>query len=253
MRDFTLKIYKQLLLTLLEKGYTFLTFEQFCKGQCGEKVIVLRHDVDLKAESSLQTAIIENDLEIKASYYFRVVRQSNKPDIIRKIVSLGHEVGYHYEDMALCKGNYEHAFEHFKDKLEYFRKYYPVKTICMHGSPREKFDNKDLWKKYNYTDFGIIGEPYFDLQRINPEMYYLTDTGRMWDGARFSIRDKMENQILNIHSTSDLINTVNLSSLPENVMITTHPQRWTDNFIKLFVDNLAQRIKNVFKFLLKTF
>ena len=33
-----------------------------------------------------------------------------------------------------------------------------------------------LWEKYDYRDFGIIGEPYFDINF--EEVLYLTDTGQ---------------------------------------------------------------------------
>jgi hypothetical protein len=58
----------------------------------------------------------------------------------------------------------------------------------MHGSPLSKYDNKMLWGKYDYHDFGIIGEPYFDVNF--EEVLYLTDTGRRWDGKAVSVRDK---------------------------------------------------------------
>jgi len=44
----------------------------------------------------------------------------------------------------------------FERNLEKLRELYPVKTICMHGSPLSKWDNRDLWKRYNYRDYGII-------------------------------------------------------------------------------------------------
>ncbi len=50
-------------------------------------------------------------------------------------------------------------------------------------------DNRDLWKRYDYRDFGIIAEPYFDLDF--DEVFYLTDTGRRWDGHKVSVRDKV--------------------------------------------------------------
>jgi hypothetical protein len=120
---------------------------------------------------------------------------------------LGHEIGYHYEDLSLCKGNYESAIKHFEINLNKFRKIYPVKTICMHGSPLSKWDNRDLWKKYNYRDFGIIGEPYFDMDF--DDVFYLTDTGRRWDGDKVSVRDKVksekqENGNLRFRSTMDI-------------------------------------------------
>ena len=60
-RDFTLKKYAELLEGLKEGGYRFLTFEQYCLGKeslNGVRFVILRHDVDLKAENSLATAKI---------------------------------------------------------------------------------------------------------------------------------------------------------------------------------------------------
>ncbi|MBW1833780.1 MAG: hypothetical protein JRI62_03015 [Deltaproteobacteria bacterium] len=54
-----------------------------------------------------------------------------------------------------CKELYELDICDFGRNLEKLRKFYPVKTICMHGSPLSKWDNLDLWKKYNYREFGI--------------------------------------------------------------------------------------------------
>ncbi len=68
------------------------------------------------------------------------------------------------------------AIEDFELNLERFRKIYPVKTICMHGSPLSKYDNKEIWEKYDYRDYGIIAEPYFDIDF--DEVFYITDTGR---------------------------------------------------------------------------
>ena len=85
---------------------------------------------------------------------------------------------------------FELAICDFERNLEKLRELYPVKTICMHGSPLSEWDNRDLWKRYNYRDFGIIAEPYFDVDF--KEILYWTDTGRRWDGDAFNIRDKVE-------------------------------------------------------------
>ena len=92
---------------------------------------------------------------------------------------------------------FELAIEDFDRNLYRFREIVPVKTICMHGSPLSKIDNRDLWKVYDYRDFGIIGEPYFDVDFS--KVLYLTDTGRRWDGERYNVRDKehLKSQIRN--------------------------------------------------------
>lgn len=87
-RDFTLAKYTELLRRLSDNGYRFITFEQYCKEKesLEAKFVILRHDVDLKPENALATAKIEHSLGIRASYYFRVVEQSNCPDAIESIV-----------------------------------------------------------------------------------------------------------------------------------------------------------------------
>ena len=253
--DFTLKRYRQLLRALKDKGFIFLTFEQYCCQKAeleGAKFVILRHDVDLKAENSLAAARIEAELGMKASYYFRVVPQSNRPEIIRIIAALGHEIGYHYEDMTICGGDMEKAIGHFRQQLEYFRQFYPVKTVCMHGSPCSRFDSRDLWKKYDYHEAGVIGEPYFDVD-FN-QVFYLTDTGRCWDGFRVSVRDKIPlhqdrwvAQGWVYHSTDDLLEAIGKGSLPPQIMMTTHPQRWNDRLLPWCKELVLQKIKNIVK------
>ena len=115
MRDFTLHTYETLLRTIKSKGFKFLTFESYVKNKNeNKKMVILRHDVDRLPKYALQMAKVENDLGIFSSYYFRITPNSNNPNIITKIKQLGHEIGYHYEDLSLSKGNYEDAMKSFK-------------------------------------------------------------------------------------------------------------------------------------------
>lgn len=257
MIDFTLCKYRELLIGLQKRGYKFLTFEQYCEQKMLQSTsetmwIVLRHDVDLRAKNSLATAQVEHDLGIVASYYFRVVPESNQPEIIRAIAALSHEIGYHYEDMAIANGNAANAYAHFQKQLQYFRQFYPIRTICMHGAPTSQWDGKDLWKTYDYRTSGIIGEPYFDVD-FN-QVFYLTDTGRCWDGYKVSVRDKIPiyqdqwNALgLVYHTTDDIIRSAEQGNLPPRVMITTHPQRWTDSRIGWIKEIVIQNLKNIIK------
>jgi len=199
-------------------------------------------------QNALQIAKIENRLGIKASYYFRAVPESWNEEIIKEIHKLGHEIGYHYENLTTCKGNIEKAIKDFELNLTKLRELVPVKTICMHGSPLSKWDSKDLWKTYNYSDYGIIGEPYFDVD-FN-EVFYLTDTGRKWDGDKVSVRDKVGTEktvVQNFHSTNDIIKATEKNELADKIMITMHPQRWSDKPLPWLKEFVMQNIKNVVK------
>jgi hypothetical protein len=190
MRDFTLKTYKKLLTELIQAGYKFVTFAEFVETRPGEKkLIILRHDVDKKPLGSLRTAEIENELGVKGTYYFRVIKDKLPKAVIEHVAKLGHEIGYHYDDLNVSGDVVEKALDSFKANLAKLREFAPVKTACMHGSPLSRHDNRELWKSHDYRDFGIIGEPYFDMDFR--KVLYLTDTGRRWDGDRVSIRDKV--------------------------------------------------------------
>ena len=91
----------------------------------------MRHDTDRKPENALRMAVLEHELGIQSTYYFRFP-YTFKPDIIGKIHDLGHEVGYHYEVLSKARGDYEKAVELFEQELSEFREIVDVKTICMH-------------------------------------------------------------------------------------------------------------------------
>ena len=246
--DFTLKTYKLLVEKILDSGYHIQSFEEFIIDP-KERVVVLRHDVDRLPKNAQKMAEIEKDKGCKASYYFRVVPYVFSDIIIRSCVNLGHEVSYHYEDMTICKGDIDKSYTHFKEKLELFRKYYPAKTICMHGSPITKWDNRDIWNKYDYKDLGVIAEPYFDVDY--KKVLYITDTGRKWNKENISVRDKVDSGFnYKISSTTDLIQKLINNELPNQIIINTHPHRWFDSYYGWSKELIMQNIKNIAKFIL---
>jgi len=259
--DFTQTTYKNLLETLSAKKYSFHTFQEYLhshKQSSNNSVILLRHDVDRLPNNSLNLAILENSHGINGSYYFRVVPESYELDIMQKIANMGHEIGYHYEDVDLVIKNsgltiknendreklIDLAYESFSKNLEMLRKNFNIKTICMHGSPRAKYDNKIIWEKYSYKDLGILGEPYFDID-FN-EFAYFTDTGRRWNGHKVSIRDKVDSKYkFDLKTTQEIID--NIDQLPNKIMFTIHPERWHDKPLPWMKELVLQNVKNVVK------
>lgn len=244
-RDFTVRKYNELLDAFKKAGYEFQTVEDYVLSPL-PKVVILRHDIDKMPLNALEFAKLEKSKEIYATYYFRIVPKTFVPSIIREIAVLGHNIGYHYEDVDLTKGDIDKGYISFKTNLEKLRKIAPVKTICMHGSPLSRYDNKRLWDKYNYRDEDIICEPYLDVD-FN-KVLYLTDTGRRWNNDEVSIRDKVHSAYnFQIKNTNQLINLVQENKLPEQIMINTHPQRWNDNIFYWIRELLAQSVKNQIK------
>lgn len=270
-KDFTISIYMSLLDALIENGFSFQTFLGFVQKP-EEKVIILRHDVDDRNRQSLQFARIQYKLGITGTYYFRIIPQSFDENIIREIESMGHEIGYHCEDLDFARGDVDRAYELAKIHLARLRDVAEVKTMCMHGSPRSPFDNKMVWKTYDYRKLGILAEPYLDVDFS--KVLYMTDTGRRWDGDKVSIRDRAEiddqretnGTFLNTlhHSepgikvkrsvlrhdyrtTFDIIDAIHNGTLRNQVMLNIHPQRWTDNLYYWSRELVTQKTKNIVK------
>ncbi|MCP4148714.1 MAG: hypothetical protein GY757_13285 [bacterium] len=248
--DFTQRIYREMLESFKRASYAFYTLAEYFAhveaGELAERFVILRHDVDRRPGNARDTALIEHELGIKASYYFRIVDESFHPAIIKEIAGMGHEIGYHYEELTLVKGDMVAAIQLFETNLKRFREMVPVVTACMHGSPFSKWDNRTVWEEYNYKDYGIVGEPYYDLDFS--EILYLTDTGRRWNGASMSIRDRVESGFdFDIKSSTDIIRGVDGGELPNRVMFNVHPERWDDAYLPWLRQLILQNTKNIIK------
>ena len=122
MRDFTINKYVQLLESLVKQKYAFQTFDEYIRKPL-KKSIILRHDVDDRPINSLILAKIENNFGLKGVYNFRAVPKSWDKDIILEISDLGHEIGYHYENLTTCSGNKIKAINDFKINLKEIKKF----------------------------------------------------------------------------------------------------------------------------------
>ena len=160
MRDFTLKKYTQLL-SILGNG-DFTTKNHFSNGSN----IILRHDVDRPPHNVIPMARLEYNNGIKSTYFFRVRPRLYNPEIISKVMSLGHEIGYHYEVLDKARGDYQKAIQIFENEWKLFKTWNSV-SICMHGNPLSKYINKDIWKKYDFSIFGVLGEAYISIDFSN--------------------------------------------------------------------------------------
>jgi hypothetical protein len=241
-------------------------------SEANPQLILLRHDVEAKYGNALKMAKVQSELGIKGTYYFRIYPHKGNEGVIREIAALGHEIGYH---LSACRGDYGKAIQRFQENLAYLRQFAPVTSATMEGAPLSRYDNRDLWTVrpsspvprpsslvyrpsspvprpiYHYTDYGILTEPYFDLD-FN-KIFYLTDTGRHWDGHLYNVRDKAtkDNPVTNpeflqlrYHATRDIIHAVSDGSFPRQAMLNFHPQRWSDKPFPWLKELIWQNVKN---------
>jgi hypothetical protein len=259
MIDFTLDTYNHLIRLFPLKRVR--TVSEYLSGSF-EEVILLRHDVDAFPENSARFAEIQREVGVRGTYYFRIKKTCYRPSLIERIAGMGHEIGYHYEDVATAltvlkkkcpivneDTLIEAAYEGFRRNLADLRKHFDVRTICGHGSPLCRYDNAMMWKKYDYKTMGILGDAGRDIDFT--ELDYLTDTGRRWNGADVSLRDKVPSKDrMNFRSTFEIMGSIRVGAFPEKVMINFHPQRWNDDPVRWTIELVGQKAKNTVKYFL---
>lgn len=248
-RDFTLNKYRDLCNAILASGYLPTTVEDhLTKDIESDKFVILRHDVDKMPQNALEMAKIEKELGIKSTYYFRTTKKVFKPDVIKQISDLGHEIGYHYETLVKANGDAKHAIEIFEKELSTFRDICEIKTICMHGNSFSRWDNRDLWKAYDFRDYDIIGEAYLSINF--EEILYLSDSGGSWDNSKIRIKDTVSSNSLKApirtKDTNNIINILKCKSIGK-MCILAHPDRWNNSLDKWLYEALSKQIRNIGK------
>jgi len=255
MIDFTLNAYKKYLLAIKSNYNDIIRFDEYFNiDKKLNSFCLIRHDVDRKPQNALRMAMLESELNIKSTYYFRYKDNTFKPDIIKQISEFGHEVGYHYENLSDFNGNFDFALDDFKRNLSAFRKIVKVNTVSMHGKALSKFDNRDLWKTEENkfilkNELEILGEVYLDIDYS--DILYITDTGRNWTHNVSNVRDKVQSNI-SISFDNGLHLLKYLENNPHNkICFQIHPERWNSLPFRYMYSFLLDNAVNIAKYLLK--
>ena len=302
MKDFSFQAYKHLIQNLKNSGFCFFDHE-LQNTDSFQNGVIIRHDVDRKPLKALKMAEIEKDLGVKSIYFFRTTADVFKPEIMKRIAAMGHEIGYHYESLSVGrklestrarkqrkreseegskarkqesneglkvrrleetlhsqivgKSNsqnnsrltthvsreFEQALYDFVSNLDKFKELVQVRFIAAHGSPRSPFDNRDLWKYFDYKDFGIES----DFSIIKDEMLYITDAGRSWNNLKVNRRDvsNMEN-FPDVKSIFEIPEVIQASG-SGTVMLNIHPEHWVDSKAEWVYIYLYRKVRNALK------
>ena len=251
--DFTLEKYRELCQALTNSHYVLLTVADYLESpNLPQKFAILRHDIDTRPWKAMRIAEIEKIFGIRSTYYFRFNQEVFQPYFIKELANLGHEIGYHYETLDNAKGDYKKAIELFEYELNEFRKIIDIKTICMHGNPLTKWDNRHLWNKYDFTQYNLVGEAYLSIDF--KDLQYFSDSGRNW-GNGGKVKDTVISGSVNqqsvgrrVNSTDKLIKLLVKEELA-HIYLLSHPGVWSDNFyswtgelIKNMTINLVKRL-----------
>ena len=214
-------LYKKVLLHLISQGSEFDLIKNFNLNQKNPKIF-LRHDIDSDLDIAYAMSLIEAELGIKSTYYFRI--STMKEQIIKEIADNGNEIGYHYEEIASFAKNHKlknkrMIMEKMTEIRELFCKNFleiekklnlKIETISSHGDFINRYlgiTNKELINKDILNKLGILFEAY-DIEKFMDFRY----ADRMYPVCWYP---------------SDL-SAANLNGYQKGLVL-VHPRQWGSN------------------------
>jgi len=238
MIDFTFTIYQHLLSAIPKSGYQVYTVKQYLAEHPQGNFLILRHDVDLCPSKTLAMAKMEAERGLHSTCYFRTIRSVFAPEIMHDIQAMGHEVGYHFETLDTCKGDFRKAIVLFEQELVLLRKMgIIVETVCSHGNPRIKkvgyTVNNDIFLQDQQlmARSNILGEAYLSIDFTR--LHYFSDVGRAWNSGR---------------STEEVIEQIMQKVYPGIYML-VHPHWWAQSSLGAISINMVSRAAYIRYFL----
>lgn len=222
----------QKIIFAVNKNYDFLPITKDvqlsseAKVSSGKKVCFLRHDIDFSIENALCMAQFESENNIKSTYtvllsgeFYNPFELKNRKALV-KIISLGHEVGLHFDpviyditnekDLDISINNEKEALEGLlSNKVEMFSFHNttPFSMSC---------------RKNIYADCLNVYSDFF-----HNEVEYISDSHGYW---RFRSWQKF------------------LSEDHSKIQILTHPIWWQPNNLLPPLETIAQFILNEYKY-----
>jgi len=145
---------------------------------------ILRLDVDYREPHAVRLAEIAAQHGLRGSFYFRHRGGAFPLAAMRAVQALGHEVGYHYEALDACAGDWQRAQRLFLAHVAQLRAAgLRVQTVAAHGGPPRAATyrrNDDLLRRTPtlLAQAGLLGDA--ALQMDFARVYYLSDAGWRW-------------------------------------------------------------------------
>lgn len=167
--------YRSILRLLREKGYSYADYSNY--GDF-DKSVILRHDVDFSPSKALKMAQIEKDAEVQATYFillsteFYNVFSKEVSEIIKQIISLGHNIGLHFDEKKYEVNDKESLEFYINKEKEILEKMLDIEiqAVSMHRPSK--------WVLENDLQFDNIINTY--SQEFFKNFKYLSDSRMNW-------------------------------------------------------------------------
>jgi len=223
-REFTTERYKEYLKLALDEGYEFITYKEYKEYiSKNRKFVLWRHDVDYSVHRGYKLAKIEAELGVRATYFILLhstgynVFEKEVYDLIRKIISLGHEIGLHFDPTWWGLLDEEKLEEKIKFEIGILEKLFDkeIYVLSLHN-PSPDIENYD---KYSLDELSEMYPQYFK------DVFYGKIINTYGKDFRTSIKYCSDsNGYWRFRSLQEVLTS------PENrfLQVLTHPEWWTD-------------------------
>ena len=171
----------------LKAGYHFITCDEYAdnKDNLSPMTIVNRVDIDFSVKKAARLQDIFDRLGIKASFFVRLHAPEYNPfsfenyKIIKKMISCGHEIGYHSEIMDQAAIWQEDPRACLDRDIAIMNTMFGlnIKAIASHGG-LTGLNNLDFWRGKKASDFGYKYEAYEESENFNlwRNSFYISDS-----------------------------------------------------------------------------
>jgi hypothetical protein len=218
-------------------GYHIVSLERWVsQGQRDGSgpTLILRHDVDQHPRSALMMAAIEEELEVRSSWYFRW--RTAHPAVVSALQRSGFEIGLHYETLtrnALRRNQdgradealIEQSRRDLRSEIEAFERLFgPVRSAVPHGDSRiPAVHNAELLRGKDCAEYGIEFDGNEVMRGINLG-HWLTD------------RTSAEGSWKDATDPADLF-----AAATTPVLCVTHPNNWASG-PSLWLDRMLRAL-----------
>ncbi len=226
--------YRALLEHAGAEGYDIVTLEQWLNDDRGDRVLILRHDVDQCPAAARRMLAIEQELGVRATWYLRW--RTARTRLVEELRAAGGEVGLHYETLSRMvladraagrESDPERALyaarRTLKRELIAFEVLFgPCRSACAHGDTRVSgVNNAVLLRDQDLGAYGLDFDANASM-RSHDLAVWLTDRSKAEGGWR----DGLDARAI-------------LSSHASPVLLLAHPNNWISG-AGLWCDRIAR-------------
>lgn len=175
---FTLSHYAEICRLLVQNGYRSIFYDEDEASRDFIRVVILRHDVDQSLEQALRVAEIEYTCGLKSTFFvwirspFYNVFEASQSEIVRRLLTLGHQVGLHFDETAYNLPTLEDLNRAVDREARILSSFFeiPMRVVSMHR-PSQRILESDI----NLDGFINVYQG-----RFFKEYKYLSDSRRNW-------------------------------------------------------------------------